>query len=340
MRRRVRAIGEPVVPLTDKYPLAVTFIIGRSRLPGGAGALAPIGTGFILNVPARFKDLYFEYVVTASHVVEGRDETYARIRTRDGGSKDLPVHEWVHHPTADVAVAPFDASGHEDLHLLNVPAAALGQRPLPRWDPQLGDRVYFLGLPNLPAAQGMIARNVPMVRSGTIGAMYQDDVPVQWPDGSIRKVQAHLIDCRSYGGFSGSPCFFQRDDAFTAAREGKLEWGQITRLFGLVSGHFDLATSPLMQGDIAELGSIRVPVNTGVGIVTPDAKIVEVLEMEELREERERVTEEHRKKQAEEGATLDTTSEVPEEYERFEELARKVVNTPKSEIDEKRKRDS
>jgi hypothetical protein len=196
MRRRIRAIGEPVVPLTDKYPLAVTFIIGPVRHEDGTTSLEPIGTGFVVNVPTRDEGVYFEYVVTASHVVQGDDERYVRIRKRQGGHKDVRVHEWVHHPHADVAAAPFKGDG--EMHLLNVPSASMRWPGLPvgmEWQPELGDRVYFLGLLALTGAREMAENNVPMVRSGTIGAMYQDDVPVEWPDKSIRKFQAHLIDC-------------------------------------------------------------------------------------------------------------------------------------------------
>jgi hypothetical protein len=59
------------VPLTDKYPLAVTFIIGPVSREDGTTSLEPIGTGFVVNVPTRYEGLFFEYVVTASHIVEG-----------------------------------------------------------------------------------------------------------------------------------------------------------------------------------------------------------------------------------------------------------------------------
>jgi hypothetical protein len=214
--------------------------------------------------------------------------------------------------------------------VLYVPASSLSWPLSSRLIPDLGDRVYFLGLLALPAARGMAERNVPMVRSGTIGAMYQDEIPLEWPDGTIRKIQAHLIDCRSYGGFSGSPCFFQRDDQPTGMKEGVRTRGTTTFLLGLISAHFDDFTSPKTRGDIAELGSIRIPINTGVGIVTPAERIVEVIEMPEFKDERERA-EAERKRRPEEGATLDTTRES--EFERFEDLARKLVNTPKPEKD-------
>ena len=29
------------------------------------------------------------------------------------------------------------------------------------------------------------------------------------PDGTVLTMHGHLIDCRSFGGFSGSPCFVE-----------------------------------------------------------------------------------------------------------------------------------
>jgi hypothetical protein len=254
-----------------------------------------------------------------------------RIRTRDGGSRDLLVPEWVHHPSADVAAAPFIADGYDDLHLKHVPAVAIGQQfVIPDWRPDLGDRVYFLGLLSLPAARGLTERNVPMVRSGTIGAMYQADMPHRWPDKTIRRFEAHLIDCRSYKGFSGSPCFYQRDNKFTGVHEGVVETGPVTNLLGLVSGHLDTEGSEETGNEDATSG---VLVNTGVGLIAPAERIREVLLMVEFADERKRIERDRKAKEGEEGATLDAIANESE-FDRFEDLTRKLVNTPKPEKDE------
>src|SRR5947207_13214921 len=109
MRRRIRQIGEPSVPLTDEHPFAVTFITAPRPIRTGEGRqTVPIGTGFIVGWPSRnVPSAAFTYIVTASHVVQGENESYARVRTKVGGVEDLPVHEWVHHPHADVAASPL-----------------------------------------------------------------------------------------------------------------------------------------------------------------------------------------------------------------------------------------
>jgi hypothetical protein len=209
------------VPLNNSYPLAVTFIVEPRLQDDGTterrhrSRLAPAS---LSTYPAESRACSSSTSLRP-HVISGERETHVRIGTRDGGSRVLRIREWVHHPRADVAAASLPNQGYDDLHLLNIPAASLQWARIGEWRPFLGDRVHFVGLLALPRARDMTEKNVPMVRSGTIGALYQEHVPVQWPGGSIRKVQAHLIDCRSYGGFSGAPCFFQRDDQPTGVSE-------------------------------------------------------------------------------------------------------------------------
>lgn len=335
--RRIRAIGEPIVPLNDRYPLAVTFICApRYQQETRAQKIVPIGTGFVLNCPIGDSGLYVEYVVTASHVISGETQTYARFRTKTGGTTDFPAHEWFEHPSADVALSRLDSTA--EMHLLNIPVGLLMGNVQFSWVPELGDRVYFIGLLDLEGYKDMAERNVPMVRSGTLGALYQDDVPIG-PAGAVRHVQAHLIDCRSYSGFSGSPCFVQRDidqGSGPGFRRGGPADNE-TVLLGLVSGHFDQWGHARLTGDLAlEPGSVQVPLNSGVGVITPAEKIKEVLAMDDLEGERNRI-ERERQGRKEDGATLD---KVGDEFERFEDLARKIVHVPKKELDEKRKESS
>ena len=302
------------MPLDDTFPLAVTFVVAE-RPTNATQSRVPIGTGFVIRQPSEaVPGLGFEYVVTAAHVVESGEPTWVRFRTRDGGIYDLDAPDWVLHPTADVAAAPLRGHGDYGLHLLNIPVEALVGTEGVGWAPTLGDRVYFLGL--LSRLEEMGARNIPMVRSGTLGALYQERVPLRWPDGARRHVVAHLLDCRSYEGFSGAPCFVQRDEwrlgtathNETGATQPVLGQGSATYLLGLVSGHFDDWRKARLVGDLGlEPGSVETEMNTGIGIVTPSEQILELLRLEEIAEDRERIEKEHLKREAE-GGTLDAAA--------------------------------
>jgi hypothetical protein len=71
--------------------------------------------------------------------------------------------------------------------------------------PVLGEDIYFVGL--LAQIQGMGQANTPMVRTGTFGALYQQDVSMIGLPNTRIALQGHLMDCRSFGRFGGSPCF-------------------------------------------------------------------------------------------------------------------------------------
>jgi hypothetical protein len=164
--------------------------------------------------------------------------------------------------------------------------------------------------------------------------MYQENIPLERADGTFAYIDAHLVDCRSHGGFSGSPCFFQRYQENIGVKEGVPYGGEVTFLLGLISGHFDDFTNARVRGDIAENGAIQSRINTGVGIVTPAEKIVEVLELPIFKDERERVVRE-REQKPEEGATLDSVDKQTDrtEFENFEDLARRLIHTQKPKTD-------
>lgn len=301
------------MPLEETYPFAVTLIVGEQTGPGGVRVRQPIGTGFVLRMESpNIKGLGHEYIVTAAHDVETGEPRWVRFRKRDGGVYDLPVGSWIVHGTADVALTPLRGHGGYGLDLRHIPVEHLiGSKTIGNWRPMLADRVYFLGL--LAQHPEMADRNIPMVRSGTIGAMYEPRVPIKRADGSPLHVEAHLIDCRSYGGFSGSPCFVQREH-YTLGWKDKRRWmvfghGHLTFLLGLVSAHLDDWQKARLKGDLGlEPGSVEAAINTGVGVVTPSEKILEALELEEVVRDRE-TAERNYNEREEPGATQDAEAQ-------------------------------
>ena len=109
-----------------------------------------------------------------------------------------------------------------------------------------------------------------------------------------RYITAHLIDCRSFGGFSGSPCYLQKERVRVGSDETAGSVGVYneyrTLLFGLIGGHFDdwAGTQQRREGDdeYAISDDIRAPVGTGVGYVIPAEYIRETLMRDELEEMR------------------------------------------------------
>jgi hypothetical protein len=199
-----------------------------------------------------------------------------RFRTVQGDIHDVPLKEWEVHESEDVAAQEVDFTQLEPEPLYNAYPLedAIDKNPMPVEGRLLGERVYFVGLlERFKAAMGKSM--IPMVRAGTIGALWQEDLPL--PKG--KTVTGHLIDGRSLGGFSGAPCFVQAV-GLTPDTEivGSLNPVEATRLLGIVIAHYD----------DWERESDKTPLNlnTGIAIVLPIERVRELLEGEELTNKR------------------------------------------------------
>ena len=265
----IPAVGEEVpVPLDGIYRRAVVFIVGLRKNERGEEAVTPIGTGFIVRWPGEEPDApEFYYLVTAKHCIEREQgRTWVRIRVSETEVEDRPVPQWGTHPDHDVAIAPILRGNAYGWAVLG--PSTVGS-PTDFEPMQLGGRVYFIGL--LQGIPRMAAIGLPMVRSGTLGAEHVEGVPVEVGPGTVFRYQAHLIDCRSFSGFSGAPCFIQ-SDRFMPDADGRV--ATRTMLLGLIMAHVEI---PGLNGDRA---------NAGVGVVAPVERIWEMLMSEDAVEDR------------------------------------------------------
>lgn len=280
--------------LRGNIPRAVSFIVGV-RVTDGVSGRTPIGTGFLVGVrtppdPALAR-AFTLYLVTAAHVVRGEDETWIRLKRLGGPLEDVRISTWSYHDDDDIAVSVLDLDEEEtpyDIAVLPIPDFLPSFAPHRHGErtvvnrPMLGDQVYFVGL--FAPIQSMGERNIPLVRSGTLAALGQDDVPIRLPDGTLLRYTAHLIDCRSYRGFSGSPCFVQFPREPSAGGVGRSD--EETELLGVISSHFDLRENAGLTGEIAEMGTVEVPIHTGVGVVMPAESIENLLNREDVVDDR------------------------------------------------------
>lgn len=259
--------------------LQKTVVFVGGKLEAGTDQEPPLrGTGFITLVPSADPEQSYLYVVTAAHVVRPLATRFIRLSRRDGTTLDLniPADNWDFHPIADVAVGQFGIDPDE-VDLAVMPTEYFVGRAAPQFAAGPGDEVVFAGLLGLVEPMGQ--RRIPMVRTGSIGALYQDGIPMRRPDGSRMSIRGHLIDCRSFGGFSGSPCFVRfLSGVNTTPRMGLKTPINSTHLLGLVGGHFDLDASVSLPDQEQKLS---IPVAAGVAVVIPSETILEVLESDE-----------------------------------------------------------
>jgi hypothetical protein len=119
---------------------------------------------------------------------------------------------------------------------------------------------------------------IPMVRSGTLGAVNQSGIRVDLGGAGEEYIYvpetAHLVDCRSYQGFSGSPCFLQFEHTGVSEAWTGPRLMSTTALLGMMIAHFQ--------------GGTRVE-HAGVGVVLPVEKIRELFHRDDVVLDRQRV---------------------------------------------------
>lgn len=156
---------------------------------------------------------------------------------------------------------------------------ALPLNPNEEWNvvrsPNPGMSVLYIGL--------LAPLNRTMVRSGTIGAPNQTGIKFQggW------QYETHLVDCRSYGGFSGSPCFLElpvpeiepdpHPPSFLpeGKKYGRMGWHAM--FVGMFTAH--LTDAPQEDDDTPHS-------RYGVGLMLPAHYIIDALTTEDIVKDR------------------------------------------------------
>jgi hypothetical protein len=264
------------VAFNDDYLNTVVFICAKPR----ADEWEPVGTGFFVNVPwtrPNESGYFHRYLVTAKHVADHAEPGAIRVRHVDGHVSHSQIGLWAKHARSDIAVTPVDT----------LPPGAIGksipeERFSDKWphDTVLrpGDVAYFIGL--LGDVASMKDNNIPMVRSGRVGARSQTDIRRR--DGNVtgKEPLAHLIDTYSQSGFSGAPCFIEQPLIVQPTR-GKLAIGSASALDGVVVGHFDGYTEVWHDTDLTEDTGLLTSANKGIAIVVPVELLRELIEKDD-----------------------------------------------------------
>jgi hypothetical protein len=268
------------------------FFVG-CRLADGTYHLG--GTAFFVGRPMpKVPGTPFVYVVTARHVIDkirslGIRTVSLRLNFKDGGARwlDYDVARWRFHPdpSVDVAVMRVDADVEDD-HL-NFPIYAIATDAVIAAEGiGIGNEVFLAGLFIRHAGK---QRNIPILRVGNIAAMPEE--PIEADFGPNNLIEGYLIEARSFGGLSGSPVFTHFDDMKVRL--------QSYYLLGLIHGHYDIPSFSSDGSDEFDLfdlsiedASAKSVVNTGIAIVVPASKILEVLDQPIIREEENQVEQE------------------------------------------------
>lgn len=252
------------------------------------------GTAFFVSLPGETFEGVHVYVVTAKHNLRAAQnlgpELYARVNAQDGGVENIRLPDkWIEPDSkaVDVVVLP-----------LLIPRIQFAVRAFPskcfattekieQEHIGVGDDLNIIGLFTQRAG---LQRNLPIVRAGIISAMPDEPLPDR---ATGLPYAAYLAEVRSIGGLSGSPVLAMIHHGRTV--EGApLTIRRSYYLIGLIRGHWDLN----LKEDAPQLSNELLQANTGIAIITPVQEMLDILNREDLVEERRRQEREFLKSQA------------------------------------------
>jgi len=248
------------------------------------------GSGFVVNYPSRVGDCRIRYVVTNAHVVDGGGQ-WVRLNYLGGSyTVHIPPEQWETSPPGDFAIAVLVLPEHVAPFELSLDSLALTPQEVANLGVGPGDEAYMVG--RFIAHGGRITNN-PIARFGSISLMPNPAEPVR--DGRGNDVEAYLVEMRSHAGFSGSAVFLlipQRSFRGVIG-DSSLE-SNIThfRLLGIDTGH-KLDILKVKQIDDTrmwhERDDMRAEHFSDVAIVAPIWQVVDLLNREDLAEQREQL---------------------------------------------------
>jgi hypothetical protein len=237
------------------------------------------GSGFLLSVPSIIPEdaaqgLSYAVCVTNRHVVE-LGATVVRLNQRERTGTcvaDFNESHWVYHPHgADLAVTtiPVDEMGAHYRRISHT--SLLTREMMAELNIGVGDDVFLVG--RFVSHDGG-QENSPTARFGNIAQM--PGQPLRGECGTEQ--ESYLIECRSIGGFSGSPVFVHIPP-FSWRPDNTIH----THYFGPALLGVDWCHTfypePVMDSSGRELDSY-VQSHSGLMGVVPSWKLAELIECE------------------------------------------------------------
>lgn len=254
------------------------------------GIVKMAGTAFFVGIESESRPgVDHGYLVTAKHCVERakrQGSLLLRLNRHDGNhvatssETDSLPDSWVYHDDEanDVAVLYFAPPPSEFLFVITKRESMATPDVIAEEQLGIGDDLAVVGLFTKRSGKTV---NRPIVRSGIISSM--PDEPLQDRDSGLN-YDGYLAEVRSIGGLSGSP-------VWTVISPGRFVGDRVERhrlhfyLLGLIRGHWPKEEFEI--GDV--LDDERESLNTGIAIVTPIQKVLDILDSEEMRKERRKV---------------------------------------------------
>jgi hypothetical protein len=358
------------MPLPMNVPpnwLDCSFYVYKTVQDAKAGTHSG-GSGCLVCVPSKHRAWFHVYAVTNRHVL---DKGYGvlRLNTFEGKTSTIET-QWADWETleesGDVAVKPISLGPGLRWRAIHI-EEFMSRETMEEFCIWPGSEAFMIGrLINQSGRQ----RNTPVVRFGNLSMLADPTEPVNM--GDYGEHEAFLIECRSLSGFSGSPVFLTSTQIIQP-RDGEMPQGRLYSsgpvisidrvimeqpstggtdkvknlllqgtfgpwFIGIDRGHVPL-WKPVLEKDQETDTGHRVEQNTGIAVVIPAWRIMDVLNKEELVKQRTEDDEEiGKRKQTASIADVGEEDNQPFTQSDFESALKKASRKiPSSRSDEEKK---
>jgi hypothetical protein len=242
------------------------------------------GSAFLVAVPAAHGNSHL-YVVTAKHLAERMEccPIIMGLSYKDGSKALLEadnVH-WYAHPTearaVDVAVTPFAPTERDRLDLEPIPEHVFTSgENVPKASVGVGDEIAAIGMFTRFSYED---RHLPFVRTGHLAMLPTLRIPVK----NFERMDAYVAEIE---GLSGSPIWARTTNSFNAAQKDRSEEkpsvpfnGDTHVIFlGLLHGRWRVPEET-REGQSAPYTQNVI---SGMSLIVPARKILEVINQPEL----------------------------------------------------------
>lgn len=248
-------------------------------------------SGFLVGVPSEVFPTghYFTYAVTNRHVIDkGASVVRLNVVGGDVDVVDLKPTDWSSHPSQDLAAAPIQISqAHHKMQFVT-PEMFLSKGAMKEWDVGPGDDTFIVG--RFVYADGGII-NQASARFGKISM--NPGQPVKQASGHLQ--ESFLVESHSIGGYSGSPVFvYFHPMSLREMHPDTNKEEPLAYLLGVDWGHLPSQRIPVTKRNRLEEGSgfveeetdFGVQLNSGIMGVVPAWHVMDLLNLEELKDKR------------------------------------------------------
>jgi hypothetical protein len=308
-------VSEVLMPAIEPTLLNCSFFVYPNKVAAENGERTG-GSGFFVRMQAAVDPYWHLYAVTNDHVIRRNPTPYLRVNTHGPAFDTIPTNRewWTRSPADDLAVLSITLDPEHAWNAVNIDDFVTRERMQKMTGLPIGpgDDVAMIGR---FISHAGVARNKPTVRFGNIAMSADPFEPVEIgtdADGNPVMQEAFLVECRSLGGFSGSPVL-----VYPSTHRGRFTFESTIGpyLLGVDCAH--VATwKPVCQskGPTTAISNMWVDTNSGISAVIPAWRLRTILEQEPFVSQRKKDDEELQQKQpAEVTAIPDLSVESDEE---------------------------